>query len=161
MFPLTDLSILFTALLIIAAICLGLLVLLGMLISKRFNGSNPPPNPQPVNPQNNAPQPPNQLQDVIEKLDGVKKDIVLGTNAAIFGLAFAFAVFSTQIIFRNVLQGLIGIVLSFIMLEFGYPKNRKWIHENYKRFSWLFYSIIIILLIISFLSIRFIYIIPT
>ncbi len=40
MFPLTDLSILFTALLIILILCLGLILLVGLIISKRFKKHN-------------------------------------------------------------------------------------------------------------------------
>jgi hypothetical protein len=161
MFPLTDLNVLFVTILVIAFICLGLLILLGITICKRFRENNPaiPPTPPTPTPLPTPPQT-NQLKDVIDKLDSAKKEIVLGTNVAISSLAFAFAVYSTQTIFRNVLQGLVGIILAFIMLIIAYPNNRKWIHENFKRLRWLFYFILGILIIISILSVRFVYTIP-
>ena len=151
------------ALSIVGVVCLGLLAVLAIFVlgqrhDKGLLGNNPPNTVNP--PQSNTPQPPNQLQDALDKLDSVKKEMVLGTNIAISGLAFAFIVYAISIVYKNVLQGFVVVILASIMLMLGSPNNRKWITENYRRFRWLFYLIVGILIIIAILAIRFVYVIP-
>jgi hypothetical protein len=107
-----------------------------------------------------AKQQTSEADNQIDKLDSLRKEIVFGTNIAVFALAFAIIVYAISIFFKNILQGSVGIVLSFMMLMLGFPNNRKWIAENYKRFRWLFYLIIGILIIVAILSIHFVWVIP-
>ena len=142
MFPLTDLSMLFTALLIIAFLCLGLVVLLGILICRRFNWNHPPAAPTTnTTPIPQQPLPPDQFREVI-----------LGTSIAIWGLAFAFAVYASDIIKNNhlFLQGIAVYILALVTLYLGFANNRR--PDNIRRIRKWFYPLIVITVIIILVS---------
>jgi membrane protein implicated in regulation of membrane protease activity len=154
MFPLTDLSILFIALLIVALLCLGLIVLMGMLICrmcKRNNRLQDTPiqatNPSPAPVQQQSVQP-----DISENIDNLRREVILGTYVAICGLAFAFAIYAVQTILSNhYLQGIIVLVLSIVMLSLGDPRRRRQIGERLRHHTRLLniaYNIGLIVLIV-------------
>jgi hypothetical protein len=139
MFPLTDLSILFTALLIIALLCIGLIVLLGILICKKScRERNIPLNLPPVENQAQA-TPSSQLTSAPSDLENIKKEVILGTNIAIYGLAFAISIYAVQNLTSNTIRnqwyGFMGWLIALIMLSLTEPIIRKWIVSRPKQFK--------------------------
>jgi len=99
-------------------------------------------------------------QTIIEKLDSLDKETIWGTNVAIYGLAFAFATYAVATIFKNVLQGIDGLLLASVMLWLGSRNNRKKFRDN-KQVKFTFYFIMGMVLALAYLSVRYIYTIPT
>ena len=142
MFPLTGLSILFTALLIIVFLCLGLIVLLGILICRRFNWNHPPTAPTTnTTPVSQQSLPPDQFREV-----------TLGTSIAIWGLAFAFAVYASDVIKNSnlLLEGIAVYILAFVMLYLGFAGNRR--PDNIRRIRRWLYPLIVIIVIVILVS---------
>jgi uncharacterized membrane protein len=99
-------------------------------------------------------------QTIIEKLDNVEKETILGTNVAIYGLSFAFATYAVATIFKNVLQGIDGLILASVMLWLGNRNNRKKFRDK-KQVKFTFYFIMGMVIALAYLSVKYIFTIPS
>lgn len=133
---------------IVGLICIGLLILLGLCICKFFNKINIPLNPQNINQQSPA-----QTSDEKPEQGKGEEETILGTSVTIYGLAFAVSLYALSIIHDNLLRGLVTLVMSIILLLLGFPKSRKWVYKNGKRFNKVLWLIILLLLAMYMLSI--------
>lgn len=119
---------------IVGAVCLGLIVLLALFACKRLSRNNLPDSP--TSTTQRPPETPNQPQDNVDKLENIKKEIIIGTNIAISGLAFAFAIYAIQNLLSDKINnqwfGFVGWLLALVMLSFTEPVVRKWIVERSK-----------------------------
>jgi hypothetical protein len=148
------------ALIVIAFALLGVFILFGLLICKGF-GSKVEASPQATtlkpNPTNNPSEP---EQGVMEKLNTIHKEAVLGTSVAIYGLAFAIVIYSITIIFDNFLQGVVGLILAYNIYWLGDLRNRNQVNQNKKLYRWVLLAEFVILVSISILSIYHVIKIP-
>ena len=138
MFPLTDSSILFLALLMIAFFGLGFMALMGILICKIFERNHTPvqttvpPPPMPQQPDENQPD-------------------QLGTNIGVWGLAIAFvAIAQTQYLFGRIMGTVVIYIFAGIMLLLGFPQIRRWIRIRYVR--WFLYGFVAVLAILAIID---------
>ena len=99
-------------------------------------------------------------ETIIKKLNSVEKETVLGSNLGIYGLSFAFITYAVATIYKNVLQGIAGLILAVVMFWLGSPNNRKKFRENKTILRLTFGFIIGIVLALVYLSVRYIIAIP-
>jgi hypothetical protein len=141
MFP----SILFIALMITTLAFLGISVLIGLFICKRYSRNNTFQNIEPLTPPAIAPTPPVTNLPRPEPptlhpgdLDALKKEVILGTNIAIYSLAFGLVIFAiSNLLNAAIVNKWIGFALWFyalIILSFAEPIVRRWITRRPNRF---------------------------
>lgn len=156
MFPLTDLSILFMSLLIIAVLCIGLLALLGLCICKRHQ-ENEHPQKQPTNMnQPLSPQPPQKDGSQTEE---IRRELRFGTTLAIEGIGLAITIYGVNTFVSNILSGLSGILLGIITFILGYFSGRddvrQWIRAHRQHAFTLMLVIVCLVLTPAILSVFF------
>jgi hypothetical protein len=142
---------------IVGVVCLGLMILLGLGIRGGFNRNNPP---TPIVPPPIGEKPDSLPKEFLSNFEGLRKEIVLGTSIAIYGLSFAFFIYFIGMLRTNVLQGFAGLILAIITLYFGNPNTRRWIAANRSKAWTILIAILILLFVIIILSFYFIYTIP-
>jgi Flp pilus assembly protein TadB len=144
MFPLTDLSLLFTALLIIAFLCFGLIVLVGMMICKRFVRHNcsesitRPILPTPLTSDNEA-----ILANLVTKIDknheeDLKRSKGDRIERLMFGLyGFALAALGLTVSMLTMGEIIAAVVVGLMAMVFFFTGVNAYVHlKKYKDLNW-------------------------
>lgn len=137
MFPLTDSSMLLLALLVIAFLGLGFMVLMGVLVCRIFDRNHQPCERQSHTPTSQQP-------------DAGQADR-LGTNIGIWGLALAFtAIAQSQYLAGRSIGAIVLYTFAGIMLLLGFPQIRRVIRTRQVR--WFVYGFVAVLAVLAIID---------